>query len=175
MRRALAIVGLVVAGAVAGRAGPPAAGNPVLPGYYADPSLVQHEGTFFLYATLDPWGGNTLGCWESTDFTHWTYRVLNWPTKQACKSPTSGGSAVWAPSVVRGPDGKFHMYISVGNEVWAGVADHPLGPWRDANGGKPLIPREYRPGYHMIDAEGFVDDDGTAWLYWGSGHGWKNG
>lgn len=175
MRRALAIVGLVVAGAVAGRAGPPAAGNPVLPGYYADPSLVQHEGRFFLYATLDPWGGDTLGCWESTDFTHWTYRVLNWPTKQACKSPTSGGSAVWAPSVVRGPDGKFHMYISVGNEVWAGVADHPLGPWRDANGGKPLIPREYRPGYHMIDAEGFVDDDGTAWLYWGSGHGWKNG
>ena len=154
---------------------PRPAGNPVLPGYYADPSIVQHDGKFFIYATLDPWGGDTLGCWESTDFKHWAYRVLNWPTKRACKSPTSGGSAVWAPSVVRGPEGKFHMYISVGNEVWAGVADHPLGPWRDANGGQPLIPREYRPGYHMIDAEGFVDDDGTAWLYWGSGHGWKNG
>ncbi len=153
----------------------PGLGNPVLPGYFADPSLVQQEGRFFLYATLDPWGGDTLGCWESADFKQWTYRVLNWPTKRACKSPTSGGSAVWAPSVVRGPEEKFHMYISVGNEVWAGVADHPLGPWRDANGGKPLIPREYRPGYHMIDAEGFVDDDGTAWLYWGSGHGWKNG
>jgi beta-xylosidase len=27
----------------------------------------------------------------------------------------------------------------------------------------------------MIDAEAFVDDDGTPWLYWGSGHGWING
>lgn len=153
----------------------PHAGNPVLPGYYADPSVVQHDGKVYVYATLDPWGDETLGCWESVDFKQWTYRVLNWPTRKACKSPSSGGSAVWAPSVVRGAGGKFHMYISVGNEVWAGVADHPLGPWRDANGGQPLVPREYRPGFHMIDAEGFVDDDGTGWLYWGSGHGWKNG
>ena len=27
----------------------------------------------------------------------------------------------------------------------------------------------------MIDAECFIDDDGSAWLYWGSGWGWKNG
>jgi hypothetical protein len=153
----------------------PGRANPVLPGYYADPSVVRHDGKFFVYVTLDPWGGETLGCWESPDFKHWTYRILNWPTKAACTSPNSGAAAVWAPSVVRGPDGKFHMFISVGNEVWVGVADHPLGPWRDANGGKPLVPREYKPGFHMIDAEAFVDDDGTPWLYWGSGHNWVNG
>jgi hypothetical protein len=153
----------------------PGKANPVLPGYYADPSVVRHDGKFFVYVTLDPWGGDTLGCWESPDFKHWTYRILNWPTKAACTSPDSGGAAVWAPSVVRGPDGRFHMFISVGNEVWVGVADHPLGPWKDANGGKPLVPREYRPGFHMIDAEAFVDDDGTPWLYWGSGHNWVNG
>ena len=134
-----------------------------------------HDGRFFVYATLDPWGGETLGCWESPDFKHWTYRTLNWPTKAACTSPDSGGAAVWAPSVVRGPDGMFHMFISVGNEVWVGAAKHPLGPWRDANGGKPLVPKEYKPGFHMIDAEAFVDDDGTPWLYWGSGHNWVNG
>ena len=153
----------------------PAAANPILPGYYADPSIVSHDGKFFIFATLDPWGGDTLGCWESGDLKHWTYRTLNWPTKAACTSPDSGGAAVWAPSVVRGPDGLFHMFISVGNEVWVGVAKHPLGPWRDANGGKTLIPREYKPGFHMIDAEAFVDDDGTPWLYWGSGHNWVNG
>ena len=119
----------------------PAAANPILPGYYADPSIVSHDGKFFIFATLDPWGGDTLGCWESGDLKHWTYRTLNWPTKAACTSPDSGGAAVWAPSVVRGPDGLFHMFISVGNEVWVGVAKHPLGPWRDANGGKTLIPR----------------------------------
>ncbi|HEX9785981.1 MAG TPA: family 43 glycosylhydrolase [Opitutaceae bacterium] len=67
------------------------------------------------------------------------------------------------------------MYVSVGNEVWAGVADHPLGPWRNALGERPLIPENFRPGFHMIDAEAFIDDDGTAYLYWGSGWNWVNG
>jgi hypothetical protein len=153
----------------------PHAGNPILPGYYADPSLVSHEGRHFLYATLDPWGGRTLGCWESSDFKHWTFRELNWPTKEACTSPKSTDAMVWAPSVVRAPNGRFFMYVSVGSEVWVGSADHPLGPWSDANGGRPLVPHDYRPGFHMIDAEAFIDDDGTAYLYWGSGWNWTNG
>jgi hypothetical protein len=151
------------------------AGNPILPGYYADPSLVSHEGRHFIYATLDPWGGDTLGCWESSDFKHWTFRELNWPTKSACTSPDSAGSMVWAPSVVRARDGSFVMYVSVGSEVWVGKANSPLGPWKDANGGKPLIPRNFKPGFHMIDAEAFMDDDGQAYLYWGSGLNWVNG
>ena len=153
----------------------PHAANPILPGYFADPSVVSHDGKFFIYATLDPWGGETLGCWESADFKNWTYRELNWPTKLACTSPTSKGAMVWAPSVVRAPNGKFFMYISVGNEVWVGTADQPLGPWRNALGDKPLIPENYKPGYHMIDAEVFIDDDGAAYLYWGSGWKWVNG
>ncbi|PTX94869.1 glycosyl hydrolase [Spartobacteria bacterium LR76] len=153
----------------------PHAANPILPGYYADPSIVQYGGKTYIYATLDPWGGQTLGCWESPDFRNWTYRPLNWPTKEACTSPTSKSAGVWAPSVMEGKDGKFHMVVSVGNEVWAGIADQPLGPWRDAMGGKPLIPSNFRPGFHMIDAEYFLDDDGQAYLYWGSGLNWKNG
>jgi beta-xylosidase len=82
---------------------------------------------------------------------------------------------VWAPSVVRAANGKFYLYVSVGSEVWVGTADQPLGPWADAHGGKPLIPGNYKPGFHMIDAEAFVDEDGTAYLYWGSGWNWKNG
>jgi beta-xylosidase len=56
----------------------------------------------------------------------------------------------------------------VGSEVWVGTADHPAGPWRDANGGKPLIPSKFKPGLHMIDAEAFIDTDGQAYIYWGS-------
>lgn len=149
--------------------------NPVLPGYYADPSLVQYDGKSYIYATLDPWGGETLGCWESADFRNWTYRELNWPTKAACTSSTSRGAMVWAPSVIQGVDGKFYMYVSVGSEVWAGVAEHPLGPWKNLLGDRPLIPEDYKPGFHMIDAEAFIDDDGQAYLYWGSGWNWTNG
>ena len=153
----------------------PHSANPILPGYYADPSIVQDGEKIYIYATLDPWGGETLGCWESTDFKNWTYRVLNWPTKKACTSTTSRRDNVWAPSVVKGPEGKFHMAVSVGNEVWMGVANHPLGPWSNVLGDQPLIPANYYPEYHMIDAELFVDDDGQVYLYWGSGWNWTNG
>jgi arabinoxylan arabinofuranohydrolase len=153
----------------------PGLSNPILPGYFADPSLVTHDGKYYLYATIDPWGGDTLGCWESADFKEWTYRTLHWPTKQACTSATSKDAMVWAPSVVRGNDKMYYMYVSVGSEIWAGVAAHPLGPWKDANGGKPLVPENFRPGFHMIDAEAFIDEDGQAYLYWGSGWNWVNG
>lgn len=152
-----------------------ARGNPLIPGYFADPSIIRHEGEWFVYATIDPWGGDTLGLWRSRDFRHWVFSAPNWPTKEAAKSPTSGKSKVWAPSVVRGRGGQYWMYVSVGNEIWVGTAPHPAGPWRDANGGKPLIPADYRPGLHMIDAEAFIDDDGQAYLYWGSGLNWVNG
>ena len=57
--------------------------NPILPGYFADPSLVQYEGKFYLYATVDPWGADFLPCWVSEDFRNWTFHRLNWPTKAA--------------------------------------------------------------------------------------------
>ena len=153
----------------------PHSSNPMVPGYYADPSLVQYQGHEYIYATIDPWGGETVGCWEAVDFKNWTYHVLNWPTKQACTSLQSKPNLVWAPSVVRSPAGKFFMYVSVGSEVWVGTAEHPLGPWRDAHGGTPLVPGDFRPGYHMIDQEAFIDADGQAYLYWGSGWNWVNG
>lgn len=150
-------------------------GNPLLPGYFADPTIIQDKGEYFIFATIDPWGGDTLGLWRSRDLRNWTFSTPNWPTKTAAISPTSGDSKVWAPSVVKGRDGRFWMYVSVGSEVWVGVADHPAGPWKDANGGKPLIPGNMIPAYHMIDAEAFIDDDGQAYLYWGSGLNWVNG
>ena len=150
--------------------------NPILDGYFADPSIVLYEGKYYIYATIDPWGGEELAVFETKDFVNFERRHINWPTKEACTSPTSGRDKVWAPSVVQGTDGLFHMYVSVGNEIWAGVAAHPLGPWRNAkDDGSPLIPRNMIPGYHMIDAECFIDDDGQAYLYWGSGLGWVNG
>ncbi|WP_320017938.1 family 43 glycosylhydrolase [Labilibaculum manganireducens] len=150
--------------------------NPIVDGYFADPSIVFYEGKYFIYATIDPWGGEELAVFETVDFLQFEQKHINWPTKQACTSPTSGNDMVWAPSVVQGTDGKFYMYVSVGNEIWAGVANHPLGPWKNAKeDGTPLIPGNMIPGYHMIDAECFIDDDNQAYLYWGSGLNWVNG
>lgn len=148
--------------------------NPVIPGYFADPSVVEFEGKYYMYATADPWGGNFLSCWVSDDFQNWTFNKLNWPTKAACTSPLSNENNVWAPSVVRHGD-SFYMYVSVGSEIWAGKASHPLGPWENMLGDRPLVPFDTTRYTHEIDAEAFIDEDGKAYLYWGSGWGWING
>ncbi|MFS0772642.1 family 43 glycosylhydrolase [Sphingomonas sp. 1P08PE] len=149
--------------------------NPLIPGYFADPSIVRDGGRWYVFATIDPWGDDRLGLWTSTDGRDWTFSTPAWPTKAAATSPSSGKSKVWAPSVVKAANGRWYMYVSVGSEVWVGTAPSPAGPWRDANGGKPLIAKAFAPDYHMIDAEAFVDDDGRAYLYWGSGWNWTNG
>lgn len=150
--------------------------NPIMDGYYADPSIIHHDDKFYIYATIDPWGGNELAVFETSDFRQFEQKHINWPTKEACTSPTSGKDMVWAPSVIQGIDGRFYMYVSVGNEIWAGIAEHPLGPWKNAKeDNSPLIPGNKIPGYHMIDAECFIDDDEKVYLYWGSGLGWVNG
>ncbi|MDP1028023.1 family 43 glycosylhydrolase [Sphingomonas sp. KR1UV-12] len=149
--------------------------NPLIPGYFADPSIVHDDGRWYIFATIDPWGDDRLGLWTSTNGRDWTFSAPEWPTKAAATSPTSGDAKVWAPSVVKAANGRWYMYVSVGNEVWVGTAPAPAGPWRDANGGKPLIAKAFAPAYHMIDAEAFVDADGQAYLYWGSGWNWTNG
>jgi arabinoxylan arabinofuranohydrolase len=166
---------LVIAADAPPRWDTPGAGNPLLPGYFADPSIVRDGGRWYVFATIDPWGGDTLGLWTSDDGRDWTFSQPNWPTKQAATSPTSGDSKVWAPSVVRAANGRWYMYVSVGSEIWVGSAPAPAGPWADANGGKPLVARDFAPAYHMIDAEAFIDTDGQAYLYWGSGLNWTNG
>jgi hypothetical protein len=150
--------------------------NPIISGYYADPTIIKDHDTWYVYATRDPWGGADLAVLTTKDFRNWNYETINWPTKQSCTSTTSNQNMVWAPSVVKAKDGKFYMYVSVGSEVWVGVSSQPLGPWENAKPDhSPLIRSTMFPGYHMIDAECFVDDDGQAYLYWGSGLGWVNG
>src|SRR5690625_1441301 len=150
--------------------------NPLFDGYYAaDPTIVRYNDTFYIYATKDPWGGDDLAVFVTKDFVHYKQKKINWPTKEQCFTDESSDAMVWAPSVVKKNE-KFYMYVSVGSEVWAGMADHPLGPWKNMKAdSSPLISRNYIPGYHMIDAECFIDDDGQAYLYWGSGLNWVNG
>lgn len=150
--------------------------NPIMPGYFADPTIIKEDGKFYIYATIDPWGGDELAVFESTDLKNFERKHINWPTKKACTSPTSNGSMVWAPAVRKGVDGKFYMYVSVGSEVWAGVSEHPLGPWKNAKADNtPLVAKNDFPLVHNIDSDVFIDDDGQAYLYWGSGFNWVNG
>lgn len=150
--------------------------NPIIGGYFADPCIIKEGDTFFIYATIDPWGGEELAVFSTKDFLSFERHHLNWPTKKACTSADSNNSMVWAPSVRKAANGKYYLYVSVGSEIWAGVSDSPLGPWENAKEDQsPLISSKDYPSVHTIDADCFIDEDGQAYLYWGSGFNWKNG
>lgn len=152
--------------------------QPLFNGFYgADPVIVEHEGQYYIYATKDPWGGDDLAVFVTRDFVSWEEESINWPTKAACTSPTSRDAMVWAPDVIKGKDGRFYMYVSVSNEIWAGESDHPLGPWNNMlPDNRPLVNADaYGEAVHNIDANCFIDDDGRIYLYWGSGWNWVNG
>ncbi|MET4080282.1 arabinoxylan arabinofuranohydrolase [Pedobacter sp. UYP30] len=146
--------------------------NPLLPGYYADPTIIEDNGTFYIYATSDMpnWNDiNKMVVWSSKDFVNWKAEYLNWPTKELCKSTTGTASGVWAPSVIKAKNGKFYMYVTIGQEIWVGIADKPTGPWKNARADNgPLVRHKEYFYVETIDAECFVDDDGQAYLYWGS-------
>lgn len=150
--------------------------NPICSGYYADPTIIKYRDTFYIYATVDPWGGKELGVILTKDFLHFETRHINWPTKKDCTSSTSRESMVWAPSIRRAANGKFYLYVAVGSEIWVGVSDHPLGPWKNAkDNNNPLVRASQFPGVHNIDPDCFIDTDGSSYLYWGSGFNWING
>ena len=136
------------------------AGNPLVPGYFADPCSRKFGDTYYIYATPDGWdmGAGPAGVWTSKDFAHWSWQPMNWP-KTDCK---------WAPSVVQ-RNGKSYMYISVPCQVWAAVADSPTGPWSNLAGeGNPLIPDQTPKGTITLDGECFLDDGGQAYLWYGT-------
>jgi beta-xylosidase len=142
--------------------------NPLLPGDFADPCIVQYKDTFYIYATA--WDSKDAIVWYSANFIDWKMRKLNWPT-------TKLGEVIWAPCVVKGKDGRFYFYTATGHNIYVGASNHPMGPFKNLlPNEQPLVKNhQFWNAMHSIDADCFIDDDGQAYLYYGSGFDWKNG
>lgn len=142
---------------------PSVVGNPLLPGYFADPAVSQFDGKFYLYATTDGygWGGITgpLVCWESADFVHWRHRgpVVPQQTPEA-----------WAPGHAINVGSQYIMYPSLNGQIFAMTGNSPAGPFRNALGDQPFI-RKGLVKAQLIDGEPFEDDDGQRYFYFGNG------
>ncbi|MBQ7814437.1 MAG: glycoside hydrolase family 43 protein [Thermoguttaceae bacterium] len=147
-------------------------GNPVFPGWYADPEVAMFDGKYWIFPTYSAaFDDQTFfDCFSSTDLVNWTKheRVLtNEEVKWARR-------AMWAPSVVE-KDGKYYFFFGA-NDVHEGeiggigvaVADKPEGPYKDYLG-KPLV-NEIVNGAQPIDQFVFQDDDGTWYMIYG---GWR--
>ena len=135
--------------------------NPIIPGYFADPTIKQFGDTFYLYATTDGNGGGRgpATVWVSKDFVNWVLVPMNWPTTPH----------YWAPDVVKRPDGRYYLYYNQPCNTFAGSSDTPIGPWTPLTPGDGLvIPDRLVKDVITLDTQLFADKDGTLYGYWGT-------
>lgn len=149
-------------------------GNPVFPGWYADPEAAIFEGRYWIYPTYSaPYNQQVfLDAFSSEDLVHWTKhpRILD------TNAVTWVRRALWAPAVVE-KGGRYYLFFG-GNDIQnnqqsggigIAVADRPAGPFKDYLG-KPLIDR-FHNGAQPIDQFVFRDRDGQHYIVYG---GWRH-
>jgi beta-xylosidase len=149
-------------------------GNPVLPGWYADPEAHVFQKQYWIYPTYSaPYDQQTfMDAFSSPDLVTWTKhsRVLDIAGIKWAKR------AVWAPSIIE-KDGWYYLFFGA-NDIQndqqiggIGVARSrlPQGPFEDYLG-KPLIDR-FHNGAQPIDQYVFKDVDGAYYIVYG---GWRH-
>ncbi|OXB04607.1 family 43 glycosylhydrolase [Flavobacterium pectinovorum] len=148
----------------------PGAGNPILPGWFADPTIKKFGDIYYIYATTDnemlASGAPTV--WYSKDFKNWYNYIMEIPSFSA-KVITN----FWAPDIIEGDDGKYYLYFGnceIGCNIYGYVSDSPVGPWKKlSDQDVPVISNGYpRENFPSLDAQFFKDTDGKIYGYWGT-------
>jgi beta-xylosidase len=175
VRSAFAVAAAVsLAPATVVRAQEARSGNPILPGWYADPEAHVFEGRYWIYPTYSaPYGQQTfLDAFSSRDLITWTKH----PAVLDTSNVRWAHRAVWAPSIIR-KDGWYYLFFgandiqsdSEAGGIGVARARTPAGPFID-HLGKPLIDK-FHNGAQPIDQFVFADQDGAYYIiYGGWGH-----
>lgn len=149
-------------------------GNPILPGWYADPEAHLFDGQYWIYPTYSaPYNAQVfMDAFSSKDLITWTKheRIIDTASVKWAKR------AMWAPSIVKKGDWYYLFFGAndIQNDQQAGgigVARSrtPNGPFKDYLG-KPLIDR-FHNGAQPIDQMVFQDKDGAYYMVYG---GWRH-
>ncbi|GGK78539.1 hypothetical protein GCM10011405_28010 [Rufibacter glacialis] len=150
------------------------AGNPVFPGWYADPEGIIFGKKYWIYPTFSARYKDQvhLDAFSSPDLVSWTKhnRIIDTASVKWAKK------AMWAPAVVQ--KGKKYFLFFGANDIQSdqelggigvAVADKPEGPFKDYLG-KPLVDK-FHNGAQPIDQFVFQDKDGQYYLIYG---GWRH-
>ncbi len=158
------------------------AGNPVLPGFHADPEVLYSNktGKYYIYSTTDGkpgWGGYKYYVYSSADMKEWKNEGVALDASTDQISWANGN--LWAPAAVEVKQAngsyKYYLYYSARpndnerKQIGVAVADSPVGPFVDL--GHPLLSKNH-PGCNgqLIDVDVFVDPvSKKPYLYWGNG------
>ncbi|NHF58173.1 family 43 glycosylhydrolase [Flavobacteriaceae bacterium TP-CH-4] len=159
------------------------AGNPIFPGWYADPEGVVIGDEYWVYPTYsDDFEKQVfLDAFSSEDLVHWQKhaRILDTTIIKWARQ------ALWAPSMIE-KEGRYFLFFGANDiqrpgrpsydqnndinhfgGIGVAVGDSPAGPFTDYLG-KPLISDFYNDA-QPIDQFVFKDKDGTHYLFYG---GW---
>ena len=152
----------------------PSSGNPVFPGWYADPEGAVFNKTCWIYPTYSaPYNQQVhFDAFSSKDMVTWAKH----PNILDTSSIKWAHRAMWAPAIIE-KNGKYYLFFSAndiqnGNEkggIGIAISDQPAGPFKDYIG-KPLIDQFYN-GAQPIDQFVFKDFDGAYYLIYG---GWRH-
>lgn len=146
-------------------------GNPIFPGWYADPEAIVYGKEYWVFPTYSDRYENQVffDAFSSKDLVNWNKHkdVLDSSNVKWAKK------AMWAPSVFK-KDKKYYFFFGA-NDVHQGevggigvaVSDKPQGPYKDLIGA-PLIDTIVN-GAQPIDQFVFKDKDGQYYMYYG---GW---
>ena len=149
-------------------------GNPVLPGWYADPEGMIFGDKYWIYPTYSaPYSKQVFfDAFSSSDLVNWQKheRILDSTEIKWAKM------AMWAPAVIKKEE-KYYFFFGANdiqsNKEYGGigvaVSDKPEGPFKD-HIGKPLIP-EFHNGAQPIDQFIFKDKDNSYYIIYG---GWRH-
>ncbi|HTD93365.1 MAG TPA: glycoside hydrolase family 43 protein [Chitinophagaceae bacterium] len=149
-------------------------GNPVFPGWYADPEGAIFQKQYWIYPTYSaPYGKQVfLDAFSSDDLVTWTKHEhildtssVKWATR-----------AMWAPAIVE-KQGKYFLFFGANDiqsdketgGIGVAVSDKPKGPFKDYLG-KPLVDK-FHNGAQPIDQFVFHDSTGKYYLIYG---GWRH-
>ncbi|WP_297098606.1 glycoside hydrolase family 43 protein [uncultured Draconibacterium sp.] len=131
--------------------------NPIIPGWYSDPSICTNGEDYFLVtSTFSYFPGVPI--FHSTDLMNWKQigNVLNRPEQL----PLEGqgiSRGIFAPAISYNPHNKTYYMITtnmLGGNFLVKTTD-PFGDWSD-----PI----WLPEVHGIDPSLFFDDDGKAYI-----------
>ena len=119
----------------------------------ADPYILLDNGTYYAYGTND---ANGIRCYTSDDLRLWKYEGL-----ALNKANTTETQWFWAPEVYH-VNGKYIMYYSANEHLFAATATSPKGPFVQVGSYQmeSLIGDE-----KCIDSHVFIDEDSTAYIF----------
>jgi len=142
-------------------------GNPLLPGYFADPTIRKFGDTYYIYSTTDgiKLASGEPTVWISKDFWNWYNYKLELQVPE-------GLTNCWAPDVFQAADGKYYYFMGncqFGCNIYGYVSDSPMGPFSAINNGNAVIPAgTSRKDFPALDAQFLVDDDVSVYAYFGT-------